>query len=313
MNVESPLVIEADALDELIDTLDLRGALTAMFRALADGAAVQPAQTVGLFPGGEGDVITYLGVLAPQRVFGAKLSPYIPRPDGAIVTAWTMLMSMETGRPLLLCDAARLTTERTAATTALAVDHLAPDDAAILTVVGAGSVGLAHLRHAATLRPWREIRLVARSQKGQDAAPQQTRDGTVITRYHDADAAAEGADVVLLCTSAASPVIDVKRLGNACVVTSISTNAPQAHEIDPRQLGGLDVYCDDRHTDVAADMRSATAQGFWSVDRLLGDLPELVAGRATLPSRARPAYFRSVGLGLEDIAAAAAVLAALQQ
>ena len=34
------------------------------------------------------------------------------------ITAWTLLLSTRTGQPLLLADSARLTTERTAATTA---------------------------------------------------------------------------------------------------------------------------------------------------------------------------------------------------
>ncbi|MDI9776066.1 ornithine cyclodeaminase family protein, partial [Pseudomonas aeruginosa] len=57
-----------------------------------------------------GDFINYLGVLAQEQVYGVKTSPYIVREQGPLVTAWTLLMSMQTGQPLLLCDAARLTT-----------------------------------------------------------------------------------------------------------------------------------------------------------------------------------------------------------
>ena len=92
--------------------------------------AVQPPQTLTLFPDQAGDFITYLGALADAHVFGAKLSPYVVtggKPDGRpIVTAWTALMSMRTGQPLMWCDAGLLTVERTAGTTALAVDCLAP-------------------------------------------------------------------------------------------------------------------------------------------------------------------------------------------
>ena len=53
-----------------------------------------------------------------------------------------------------------------------------------------------------------------------------------------------GADVVLLCTSAATPLLDVTGLPAGTLVTSISTNAPLAHEIDPAALASLDVYAD---------------------------------------------------------------------
>ncbi|BDA87002.1 NAD(P)H-dependent anabolic L-arginine dehydrogenase DauB [Aureimonas sp. SA4125] len=312
MTIQPPMVFDDAAIQSIIGKIDMRTALVGMFRALAGGSATQPAQTLSLFPHDGGDFITYLGVLASEKVFGAKLSPYIPGDGKALVTAWTVLMSMETGAPLLLCDSKRLTTERTAATTALAVDLLARKNAGILTVVGTGAVGLAHLRHAEGVRPWREVRLCSPSAGRKPGLPDKLADGTPVVTFTDADKAASGADVVMLCTSSGTPVIDVGRLPGGVLVTSISTNVANAREIDPAALSGLDVYCDYRATTPASagEMKLAAAAGTWSADCLLGDLPELVTGRATLPSRTRPAFFRSIGLGLEDIAAAAAVLAA---
>lgn len=306
------MVFDDSSIQRILAQIDMRSALEGMFRALAAGSATQPAQTLSLFPNDAGDFITYLGVLASEKVFGAKLSPYIPGDGKALVTAWTVLMSMETGAPLLLCDSKRLTTERTAATTALAVDLLARKDAGVLTVVGTGAVGLAHLRHVEGLRSWREVRLCSPSAATKAGLPDRLADGTAVVTYTDADEAASGADVVLLCTSSGSPVIDVARLHGDILVTSISTNVANAHEVDPAALSGLDVYCDYRVTTPASagEMKLASASGTWTSDRLLGDLPELVSGTATPPSRTRPVFFRSIGLGLEDIAAAVAVLAA---
>lgn len=314
MTIQDPMVLDGASIERILDRIDMRSALESMFRALADGSATQPPQTLSLFPNDAGDFITYLGVLAGQKVFGAKLSPFIPGEGKALVTAWTILMSMETGAPLLLCDSKRLTTERTAATTALAVDLLAPEEAGVLTVVGTGPVALAHLRRAGNLRPWREVRLCSPSAGTKPGLPDKLANGTPVLTLTSADEAAAGADVVMLCTSSGRPVIDVARLAGGVLVTSISTNVANAHEVDPAALSGLDVYCDYRATTPASagEMTLAAAAGTWSADRLLGDLPELVAGRATPPSRTRPAFFRSIGLGLEDIAAAVAVLAAVR-
>lgn len=310
--MHQPIVLSEDAVDRLLAKVDVRSAIERMFLSLGQRQAVQPPQTVGLFPGTGGDFITYLGVLAPEKVFGAKLSPYIPRDGKALVTAWTVLMSMETGTPLLLCDAGKLTTERTAATTAIAVDRLARADAEILTVVGTGPVGLAHLRHAAGLRRWREVRLCSPSARDRPGLPDALADGTPIRILTEADEACAGADAVLLCTSSGRPVIDVSALSDGALVTSISTNAADAHEIDPAALSRLDVYCDYRATTPASagEMRLAAAAGTWSADRLVGDLPELLGNRAPAPSGTRPVFFRSIGLGLEDVALAAAILKA---
>jgi L-arginine dehydrogenase len=52
----------------------------------------------------------------------------------------------------------------------------------------------------------------------------------------------------------------------------------------------------------------AISAGQWSARRLCGDLADLVSGSASLPDYSRHAYFRSVGLGLEDVALAYDVL-----
>jgi L-arginine dehydrogenase len=127
-----------------------------------------------------------------------------------------------------------------------------------------------------------------------------------------AEEAAEGADVVLLCTSAAAPVVDVRRLAPGSLVTSVSTNAPMAHEIDPAALGDLDVYADYAPSAFAAagEMRLAAADHGFTLGAIRGDLPALVAGSAPAPGGDRPVFFRSVGLGIEDAAVALAALAA---
>src|SRR5580693_7241737 len=114
----------------------VQAAVRQAFEQLAAGRAVQPRQVVTDLPDG-GDVIAYQAVLADAGVYAVKVSPYLPQPAGkAVVTAWTLLLSTRTGQPLLLADSARLTTERTAATTALAVDLLARPDAHRLAVIG---------------------------------------------------------------------------------------------------------------------------------------------------------------------------------
>lgn len=275
------------------------------FGHLADGSGAQPPQLLTLLPGG-GDVIAYQGVL--PGYYGVKVSPYLPdAAGGGLVTAWTLLLSTETGRPLLLCDSKWLTTERTAATTALAVDLLAAPGATRLAVIGGGPIARAHLRYARAVRDFTEVR--AYSPGLASGARPSTFDGEVTLAASAADAA-QDADVVLLCTSSATTVLDVTALAAGALVTAVSTNAPGAHEIDPAALAGLDVYADYRRTvpSVAGEMTVAVREGLWSPDAIRGDLPELVTGAAPAPSGDRVAFFRSVGLGIEDVAIAKLLL-----
>ena len=308
-------VIDQTEAERLLARIDVHQAMRAMFASLAEGRAVQPAQQLVEFPGG-GDFINYLGVLADEGVYGIKTSPYIPGPQGATVTAWTLLMSMRSGQPLLLCDAKSLTTARTAATTAVAVEELAPAHATRLAIIGSGPVARAHLHYVKNLRDWQEIRLYS-PRLATESATRHAELRALDPRLQlctSQEEAVATADVILLCTSSAGPVLDPLRLGRNVLVTSISTNAPRAHEVPPASLAGMDVYCDYRATTpgAAGEMVLASESG-WNRQLIRGDLPELVSGLVAKPNYERPVFFRSIGLGLEDMALANALHQLLEQ
>ncbi|OPB04898.1 ornithine cyclodeaminase [Pseudomonas fluorescens] len=307
----TPQVINQAQARELLAKVDVPRVLRKLFRDLAAGLAVQPAQQCVEFPRGAGDFINYLGVLAEDGVYGVKTSPYIVREQGPLVTAWTLLMSMHTGQPLLLCDAAELTTERTAATTALAVDALAPAAARRLAIIGSGKVAQAHLRYVQNLRDWQHISLFSPRLDRASADTLAHLNGLDprLTLASSCEAALQDADVILLCTSSAGPVMDPARLSKPALITSISTNAPRAHEVPPHCLNDMQVFCDYRQTTpgAAGEMLIAGEQHGWDKRAIVGDLPELLSDMAQRPNYDRSVFFRSIGLGLEDVAVANAL------
>lgn len=307
-----PIILREGEFDAHLSEREVLDALRAAFAALANGTAVQPPQVGGLIDD-QVDVLWYPGLLGEQKVFGAKLSPYFPgRKDGPKVTAWTVMFSSVTGDPILLCDSLALTTERTAATTALAVQLLMPLNAKRLTIIGVGSVGMAHLRYAFAIHEWSQALLYSRNinrvPSFAEKLPPHLREKVKIAQ--SVESAVADSDVVLLCTSSATPVIDYRWLRPVQLVTSITTNAPNAHEIAPEALAGLDVYCDYRVTtpSIAGEMKLATLKHGWSPDLIRGDLPELISGNSRKPTGNTPIFFRSVGLGIEDLAIASALL-----
>lgn len=307
----TPFVITQPQARELLAQVDVPQILRKLFRDLAAGQAVQPAQQLVEFPKGAGDFINYLGVLAEDGVYGVKTSPYIVREQGPLVTAWTLLMSMQTGEPLLLCDAGELTTARTAATTAVAVDALAPLNAQRLAIIGSGKVALAHLHYVKRLRDWQSIHLF--SPNLSDLSPEALAEikslDPRLTLVDTREAAVQDADVIMLCTSSAGPVIDPSSLSKPALITSISTNAPRAHEVPPQSLNDMQVFCDYRLTTPgsAGEMLIAGEQHGWDKNAIVGDLPDLLSEKVQRPGYDRHVFFRSIGLGLEDIALANAI------
>ncbi|WP_298851985.1 ornithine cyclodeaminase family protein [uncultured Ruegeria sp.] len=306
-NQATPKILDATAVDALLPGLDVKSELTTLFQALGTERAVQPPQTITDFPNAKGDFITYLGAVADMGVFGAKLSPYIVTDATPVITAWTCLMSMETGDPLMWCDSGRLTIERTAGTTALAVDLLAPANAHRLAIIGSGAVAEAHFQHVQDLRNWTSVTVYS---PGLIADPERQAkwrsfDGKIEIAA-DSSSCLTGCDVVMLCTSSGTPVIDPKDTGKPSLFTSISTNVANAHEVAPDFLPLADVFCDYLPTTPgsAGEMKLATAAGDWSADQICGDLAQLVCGTCPKPNYEKSVFFRSIGLGLEDIAMA---------
>ncbi|CAI8863273.1 NAD(P)H-dependent anabolic L-arginine dehydrogenase DauB [Pseudomonas sp. IT-P253] len=307
----TPYVINQLQARELLAQVDVPKILRKLFRDLAAGQAVQPAQHLVEFPQGAGDFINYLGVLAEEGVYGVKTSPYIVREQGPLVTAWTLLMSMQTGQPLLLCDAGELTTARTAATTAVAVDALAPLQARRLAIIGSGKVAQAHLHYVKNLRAWQSISLYSPGlgDLNPEALAQLNSLDPRLTLVDNRETAIQDADVIMLCTSSAGPVIDPSKLSKPALITSISTNAPRAHEVPPQSLNHMQVFCDYRLTTPgsAGEMLIAGEQHGWEKNAIIGDLPDLLSEKVQRPDYDRHVFFRSIGLGLEDIAVANAI------
>lgn len=86
-------------------------------------------------------------------------------------------------------------------------------------------------------------------------------------------------------------------------------NAPRAHEVPPQCLNAMQVFCDYRQTTPgsAGEMLIAAEQHGWERRAIVGGLPELLSERVQRPTYDRHVFFRSIGLGLEDIALANAL------
>jgi L-arginine dehydrogenase len=312
--------LDAAEVERRLDRGAVLPALRTAFAGLTTGASRQPAQTTMAYPGDAGDCIFYPGLITDLDVVGVKASPYTAgraATGTGPVTAYTLLLSASTGEPRLLCDSLALTAIRTAATTALAVDLLAPDDASSLAVIGAGPVALEHLRFALPLRDWSDIavfspaladpRSPGHADRRAALAAVTSTAGTPVSVADSVEAAVSRRDVVLLCTSSSTPVADPELLESAgdVLVSAVGADGARGSEMEPSALPRWQVFCDYRATAplTAGDFITAIERGDWEAADIVADLPELVTG-AVAVRREGLRYFRSTGLGIEDLAVA---------
>ena len=292
--------------------------LESAFCQLALSKATQPAQHSMLLPQAGGDTIFYPAALATPCLIGLTASPYIlKRLDNGLspVTAYSLILCGESGQLIAVIESGSLIAARTGATTWLAASKLARriDKVAI---IGSGEVAQWHLRQ---LRDSACGSICVFSPNLLSSGAKSRREALValderVRFATTAQEAVDSAGLVMLCTAACTPVIDLAWTAPDVLLTSISTDGVNAHEVQPSELFELDVYCDYRPLtpEVAGEMILATSQHGWNESSIVADLPELLSAKdLAYPLSGKRRFFRSVGLGIEDLAAATTLLAEL--
>lgn len=213
------------------------------------------------------------------------------------------LFSADTGAALATLEANEFTRLRTAAASAVACDLLARQDARTLAVFGAGIQGRAHAEALARVRRFERVLVCARS--GADALARDIQAQTgIAARAVDAATAAAEADVIATATRSATPLFDGGLVRRGAFVAAVGSSTQAARELDDALLT--------RAAHVVVEWRTAAEQeagdlvqaapGVVTPERLveLGEL--LVAPRPRAPQDI--VVYKSVGIGLEDVALA---------
>src|SRR5581483_3561804 len=189
----------------------------------------------------------------------------------------------------------------TAAVSGVATRLLARDDVRTLAILGTGVQGRAHLEAMRCVR--RFERVVA---WGRTAGRFSDADG--VEEVSSAEEAVRSADVLVTATSAAEPVVRREWLRPGVHVNAVGSSVPTARELDTQTMLDASLYVDRRESALreAGDLLLADIPP----EHIRAELGELLLG--TAPGRESPdelTVFKSLGLAVEDLAAAEHVLA----
>lgn len=223
-----------------------------------------------------------------------------------------------TGAPTVLMDGDAITALRTAAGSALSARLLARTDAAVLAVIGTGPQAHAHVRLVATVRPFSEIRLAGRDPAKVDALARDLAAHHLDALPCTIDTAIDGADVICAATSTVEPILRADRVPDGVHMASVGY-IPHGREVDPLLYADTVVAVEQRSTVLqpfpvgSNDIIDAIHRGVLDPDTIV-ELGELVEGShpGRTHSRQRTLY-KSVGVAIQDAAAAAVVLAAARR
>jgi alanine dehydrogenase len=281
------------------ERLPMREALRLMretFAALRAGTAInQPRRRLTL-PNGS-TLHSMAG--AWGRYFGTKFYSTHPRHGAQF---FFFLFDAETAKPLAQMEANYLGQIRTGAASGYATDLLASAHAATIGVIGSGFQAQSQLEAIREVRKLREVRVWSRNEEKRHRFAEQTGAKSVAS----AEEAVRGADIVVTATSAKDPVVQADWIADGA--HGVHINAMGSNRADRRELPSDLVK---RAGLIAVD--SIEQSKIESGDLLLAPVdwndPRIVelARVDRRPAGTPITIFKSNGLGVEDVAAAAYV------
>jgi len=293
MFLDEPAVRSLLLMEELIP------AMAEAMRDLSAGNVVQPLRQVLPVKEHHG----FFGVMpAYSGALGAKLVTFFPNNKGIPTHhAMILLFRPETGEPLATMDGRLITEMRTAAVSAVATDLLARKEVNVLAILGTGVQASSHLEALRLVRRFREVRVWS----PHNAARFAKTHG--VNAASSAEQAVTGAEVVVVATSATTPLLKGEWLSAGVHINAVGATRPNWRELDDEVLVRGKLFVESREA-ASKESGDVIAAG-----QIFAELGEVIAGiKPGRESDKEVTLYKSVGVAVEDIAAASLVYRKLQ-
>jgi ornithine cyclodeaminase len=303
--IDAAAVTAALPFDACIEVMDRA------LRAFDRGAAIQPLRSVIQLKHGGGALYTMPAYLDDPRALAVKMISVFPGNEHRGVPTHQGVVAVfdtNTGVPVLLIDAARLTAIRTAAVTAVATRALARESARVLAVLGTGVQARSHIAALPLVRELHEVRVWGRTREHAEAlADELDGEALRVTVADSVEEAVSGADIVCTTTSAREPILHARWLAPGVHINAIGSSTPDAREVDSDVVARARVFVDsvDAAAVEAGDLLIPRREGLSDMTAWAPIGAVLNGGAVGRSSDDQITLFKSVGLAIEDAAAAA--------
>jgi ornithine cyclodeaminase len=253
------------------------------------------------------------GFLHGEPSYAIKASSGFSGVDPPAIDGLVMVFDARTGAPAaFLLDNGYLTDLRTGAAGGVAARHLAPERIERVAVIGTGLQARYQVEALGVVRPgFTNIRVWGRTAEHADACvadlAQRFGPEVAVARAAEVEAAVVGAQVVITCTAAREPLVQASWLAPGAHVTAVGSDGAGKQELDPEILRRADLVAVDSlaQSSVLGELQHAPDQRDLAVE-----LGSICVGAA--PGRTNDRQLTVcdlTGLGVQDVAAATAVLA----
>ena len=311
-----PPYLDADAIRAGVPMADLLDAVEAAFRDVAQGRDRSPLRTRVELP--HGDLLLMPGLREGGAGVSVKLVTVVPAnaergiPTIHALVAW---FDAETGRPLALLDGETVTAMRTGAASGVATRLLARTDAETLAVIGAGAQAEWQVRAVAAARPIRRVLVHARTPGARlaFAARMASETGLTVEATDTAEAAVRDADVICCATTSSDPVFEAGWVRAGAHVNGIGAFRLGMVEMPAELFGRAALVAVDSRAAAMAEAGDVVAavEGGLVARADLAEIGSVDPGWVAQRPADAVTVFKSVGLAIQDVAAAELVAARL--
>jgi alanine dehydrogenase len=310
------LILSRSDVANLLPIADCIEAVEGAFLRHARGETIQPG-VLGTRVDGGGFHIKSAGLLEAvdgRPVFAAKVNANFPgnpsRSGLPTIQGVIALFDAADGRLLSVLDSIEITSLRTAAATAVAARHLAPDPA-IVAICGCGEQSRYQLRALSCVRSIKRVMALdidAGKAKSfaREMAAELNLEVTVIADLADAG---RETNVWVTCTPARRWFLGRAHVARGAFIAAVGADHPEKQEIEPELLAESAVVTDLLDQSAAiGDLHHALGRGLMRREDVRAELAEIVSGRKKgRLSLQEVVVFDSTGTALQDVAAAALV------
>jgi ornithine cyclodeaminase len=288
---------------EVITMRDAVEAMAAAFEQFGNGAgSIAPRVRAAAEHAGQPVAIATMGASLPAAgVVGAKVYSTVNGRFNFVI----VLFSSRTGEPLATIEANEITRYRTAAASAVAMRRLAARDARTLSVFGTGVQARAHAEAFLLGHPFERVLVAGRAAAPEFANWIQIEFGVPAAAV-DAASAAGGADVLCTATRSTEPLFDGALLKPGVFVAAVGSSKPAARELDDTCLSRADLIVVEWLPAAQSEAGEFVRAAPGAIDPArVTELGKLLVKGASFDRRPHDVIvYKSVGIGLEDVALA---------
>jgi ornithine cyclodeaminase/alanine dehydrogenase-like protein (mu-crystallin family) len=298
-------VLDEHTVRRLLPMADCIEAMDGALRSLARGEVYNPLRPVFRPP----NEPSLMGLMPAHRAGDAawwslKALTIVPGNSSRGLDShqgFVALFDGETGEPRVLMNAGGITAVRTAAVSGVATRLLARENVKTLAILGSGTQAVSHLDAMHAVRAFDRVVLWSASGRSLEGAES----------VETAEEAVHDADVICTTTASAEPVIQREWLKPGVHINAVGSSIPTARELDSQTMVDASLFVDRRESTLneAGDFLIPQREGLIAPDHIRAELGEILLGTAAgRTSDDEITLFKSLGIGVEDLAAGELVL-----